>query len=60
MGNVILTVPKDKCQDIEIRGLPFVQVDVGMDADNLILNLLKWESSGEPFGAVMKKKDGRE
>lgn len=55
MGNVIFTVPKKQCKEIEIHGLPFVQIDMGMDADTFLINYLKWQSSGDTIGAVVKK-----
>lgn len=53
--NIVLTVPKEKCTDIILKGLPFVQVDVGMSADQLILFLMKYSASDEKMCAVVKK-----
>lgn len=55
MSNVVFTVPKSQCTEVEIKGLPFVQVDMGMDADTFLLNYLKWQASGDSIGAVVKK-----
>ena len=55
MSNVVFTVPKKQCTEVEINGLPFVQVDMGMDADMFLLNYLKWQASGDGMGAVVKK-----
>lgn len=55
MNNVIFTVPKKQCKEIEIRGVPFVQIDMGMDADTFLINYLKWQSSGDATGVVVKK-----
>ena len=57
MDNVIFTVPKKQCKEIEIRGVPFVQIDMGMDADTFLINYLKWQASGESMGAVVKKEE---
>lgn len=56
MSNVVFTVPKSQCTEVEINGLAFVQVDMGMDADTFLLNFLKWQASGDGIGAVVKKK----
>lgn len=53
--NIVLTVPKEKCTDITIKGFPFVQVDIGMSADQLILYLMKYSASDEKMCAVVKK-----
>ncbi len=55
MVNVVFTVPKKQCTEVEIKGLPFIQVDMGMDADTFLLNYLKWQASGDDIGAVVKK-----
>ena len=55
MNNLVFTVPKKQCTEVEIKGLPFVQVDIGMDADTFLLNFLKWQASGDGMGAVVKK-----
>lgn len=55
MSNVVFTVPKNQCTEVEINGLAFVQVDIGMDADTFLLNYLKWQASGDSIGAVVKK-----
>lgn len=55
MSNVVFTVPKSQCTELEIHGLPFIQVDMGMDADTFLLNFLKWQASGDDVGAVVKK-----
>lgn len=55
MNNLVLTFPKNQCDDIVIKGSPFVQVDVGMDANSFILNLLKWIESEDPIGAVVRR-----
>ena len=55
MSNVVFTVPKSQCTEVEINGLAFVQVDIGMDADTFLLNYLKWQASGDSIGAVAKK-----
>lgn len=55
MSNLVFTVPKKQCTEVEIKGLPFVQVDIGMDADTFLLNFLKWQASGDGMGAVVKK-----
>jgi len=55
--NIVLTFPKGNCKDIVINGLPFVQVDVGMSADQLILYLMKYSASDEKMCAVVKKTD---
>lgn len=53
--NIVLTFPKGNCKEIIIKGLPFVQVDVGMSADQLILYLMKYSTSDEKMCAVVKK-----
>lgn len=53
--NIVLTFPKGNCKEITIKGLPFVQVDVGMSADQLILYLMKYSVSDEKMCAVVKK-----
>ena len=53
--NIVLTFPKGNCKEIVIKGLPFVQVDVGMSADQLILYLMKYSASEEKMCAVVKK-----
>ena len=55
MSNVVFTVPKSQCTEVNIHGLPFVHVDMGMDADTFLLNFLKWQASGDDIGAVVKK-----
>lgn len=52
MTNVVLHIPKDRCNEVEIKGTPFIQVDIGLTADELILFLLKWESDGGPLAVV--------
>lgn len=55
MTNLVFTVPKKQCTEVEIKGLPFVQIDMGMDADTFLVNFLKWQASGDGMGAVVKK-----
>lgn len=55
MSNIVFTVPKKQCTEIEIQGIKFIQVDMGMDADTFLLNYLKWQASGDSIGAVAKK-----
>lgn len=57
MDNVIFTVPKKQCKEIEIRGVPFVQIDMGMDADTFLINYMKWQASGDATGVVVKKEE---
>ena len=55
MSNLVFTVPKKQCTEVEIKGLPFVEIDMGMDADTCLLNFLKWQATGDDIGAVVKK-----
>lgn len=55
MSNLVFTVPKKQCTEVEIKGLPFVEIDMGMDADTFLLNFLKWQATGDDIGAVVKK-----
>lgn len=55
MNNVVLTVPKKQCVDVEINGVSFVQVDMGVDPDTFILGFLKSYAPGDDVGAVVKK-----
>ena len=53
--NIVLTFPKGNCKEIIIKGVPFVQVDVGMSADQQILYLMKYSASEKKMCAVVKK-----
>lgn len=55
MSNLVFTVPKKQCTEVEIKGLPFVEIDMGMDADTFLLNFLKWQATGDDMGAIVKK-----
>ena len=52
MTNVVLSFPKDRCKEITVKGIPFVQVDVGMSAEQLILYLLQYSVSDDKIGIV--------
>ena len=62
MANVVLSFPKDRCKEITVKGIPFIQVDVGMSAEQLILYLMKYSVSDNEIGMVVKKsgKDNEE
>ena len=57
MNNVVFTVPKKQCTEVEIHGVPFIKVDMGVDADTFILGFLKSYASGDDVVAVVKKEE---
>lgn len=52
MANVVLSFPKDRCKEITVKDVPFVQVDVGMSAEQLILYLMQYSVSDDKIGIV--------
>lgn len=52
MTNVVLSFPKDRCKKITVKGIPFIQVDVGMSAEQLILYLMQYSVSDDNIGIV--------
>ena len=52
MTNVVLSFPKDRCKEITVKGIPFIQVDVGMSAEQLILYLMQYSVSDDNIGIV--------
>lgn len=56
MTNLFLTFPKDKCEEVEIHGVTFIQADAGMTAQQFILKLLEYIDSGDKACAIVRKK----
>ena len=56
MTNMALFFPKEKCTDVQVKGKPYIEIDVGMSAKEFILMFLEWEASGDKLGGVLKKK----
>lgn len=54
-NNLVLSVPKKNCTEIEVKGIPFVQVDVGMTAQQFLLKMMEYVSNGETPCAIIKK-----
>ena len=52
MTDVVLSFPKDRCKEITVKDVPFIQVDVGMSAEQLILILMKYSVSDDEIGIV--------
>lgn len=52
MANVVLSFPKDRCKEITVKEVPFIQVDVGMSAEQLILYLMQYSVSDDKIGIV--------
>ena len=55
MTNVVLNIPKEHCKEVEIKGMPFIQVDIGLTPEELISILVKWVSNDKPLAAVIKR-----
>lgn len=54
---VVFSIPKERCKEVTFMGQKLVQVDIGLTTEELILMLMRWESSGNSFGAVIRKKE---
>lgn len=52
---VSLTFPKSRCKDVDFKGEPFVTVDTGMTAEELIQMILRFSVTGEPVASVLKE-----
>lgn len=52
---VTLSFPKEHCTDFDFKGTPFVQVDTGMTAEELIVMLMRWNVSDDKIVAGVKK-----
>lgn len=55
--NLMLTFPKDKCKEVEIHGMMFIQADVGMSAQQFILKMLEYIDSGNKPCAIVRKEE---
>lgn len=54
---VVLNFPKEKCTDIVFKGAPFVQIDTGMTAEELVTMLLRWSASDDKVAVVKEVKE---
>lgn len=54
---LFLTFPKDKCKEVEIHGMMFIQADAGMSAQQFILKLLEYIDSGDEACAIVRKEE---
>lgn len=55
--NLVLSFPKKNCTEIEVKGIPFVQVDIGMTAQQFLLKMMQYVTSEDSIGIVVKKDD---
>ena len=59
MTDVVLSFPKDRCKEITVKDVPFIQVDVGMSAEQLILYLMQYSVSDDEIGIVCSGTENR-
>lgn len=53
--NLVLSVPKKNCTEIEVKGIPFMQIDVGMTAQQFMVKMMEYVSNGETPCAIVRK-----